>query len=55
MRLANQFQQMMVLHMLDLVRQADKAPVNIVQRPPIKLVSQLFAPHAQRVPARMLA
>ena len=41
-RVANQFQQMVIFHMFDLVRQADKAPVDIVQRPAVELVTQLF-------------
>ena len=49
MRVANQFQQMVIFHMLDLVRQPDESPVDIIQTSAIKLVAQLVASDAESV------
>ena len=54
-RLADQFQQMMILHMLDPVGKNYKPPIDFIQFAALKLVSQLFAAQAQRVTAGMLA
>jgi len=55
MGVANQFEQVVIFHVLDLVRQPHKAPVDVVERAPIELISQLFTPDAERMSPRMLA
>src|SRR5258708_12664741 len=45
----------MILDVLDLISQPNKATINVVERAPIKLVAELFAAHGQGVTARMLA
>src|ERR1700722_9798482 len=51
-RVANQFQQMVIFYMFDLVRETDKAAVDIIQRPAIEFISQLFASDAESVSSR---
>ena len=55
MRVANQFEQMMILDVLDFVREADEAAVNIIQRATVKLVAQLFAANGQSMTAGVFA
>ena len=51
----NQFQQVVVLDSLNLIRENDEAPVDFVQLVAIEMVAQLFAAQAERVPPRMFA
>ena len=54
MSIANQFEQMMIFDLLDFVRQADKAAINIVERAAVELVAELFAAQAKRMTPRVL-
>ncbi len=45
----------MIFDMFDLVGKAHKTPVNIIQGPTVKLITQLLAANAQGVTAGMLA
>src|ERR1700752_4733362 len=44
---ANEFQQMMIFDMLNLVCQPDKTAVDVIQSAAIELVAQLFAAYAE--------
>ena len=52
---ADQLQEVMVLNILDLVREQNKAAVNFVKRATLELVAELFATKTQRVTSGMLA
>ena len=52
-RLPDQFQQMMIFHVLDLVREYYKPPVYFIQFAAVELIAQLLAAQAQRVPPGM--
>lgn len=54
MRIADQFQEVMIFDMLDLVSQTDKTAVNVIERAAVELVSQLPTTNRQRVTAGML-
>src|SRR5215469_11465461 len=54
-RVADEFEQVMILDVLDLVGEADEAAVDIVERPTIELIAELFAPHTESVTAGVLA
>ena len=43
----------MIFHFLDLVGQPDESPIDFVERAAIELMTQLFAPDAQSVTARV--
>src|SRR2546425_2558287 len=54
-RLANQVEQMMIGHVLNLVGQNNESAINFIQFATIELVTELFAAQAEGVPSGMLA
>ena len=52
---ANQFQQVMIFDVLDLVGQPHKAAVDVIECAAVKLVAELFAANVERVTTGMLA
>src|SRR5882762_557502 len=53
--LFGQFPKMVVFHALDLVRQQNKAPIDIVKLPPVKLIPQLLVTLAERMASGVFA
>ena len=54
-RLANQVEQMMIGHVLDLVSQDHESAINFIQFATIELVTELFAAQTEGVAPGMLA
>ena len=51
----DQFYEMMILDLLDLIREHDEMPVDFVELMTIKLMAQLLAAQAQSMASRMFA
>src|ERR1041384_7195110 len=45
----------MIVHVLNFIRQHDKAPIDLVQLAALEMISKLLATEAERVAARVLA
>ena len=52
---ADQLEQVMIFHVLDLVGEPDEAAIDVVEFAPVELVAELFAAQAERVASGMLA
>ena len=55
MRIADQLEEVVIFHVLDLVGEAHEAAVDVVEGTAIELITELFAAHAQGVTSGMLA
>ena len=55
MGVADQFEQVMIFHLFDLVGQTDEAAIDVVEGAAVELVAELFAADGEGVAAGMLA
>src|SRR3954469_10941997 len=51
---AHQFEQMVVVNRLDLIRENHEAAVDFIELPAFEVITKLFATQTQRMPPRML-
>src|SRR5467141_4086664 len=47
---ADELQQVMIFDVLDLISEPNKAVIDVVEGATVKLIAELFAPYAERVP-----